>query len=349
MKCMLLQLTLFFCLPADAQSWANIKAFLLATFQNKNVYKAKGNLVVQKVEYDGFLTTDARNFTLQPNGTIANPIVTTTTTEETNIQRKTVVVVNIPIGGTTTTETIMPHPILGGPPPPPAGTTIKTTNTTIPATSPLPTAYFIRYKVVADEGDYKYIEILPRCRFSGIAPNDTIIEVDNLLIGATGTQNPTNYIFQVSKKQLTPTTHYLASSALIGKVITIPVRVRKEYWDDNNKVLLGSLALGLGFGYKYKFGNNPFKNRYLSTILYGAGVSQQKHFFITKDVTGKGVASPQTDEIAITYLSFGVAYEVDKFNFGIFMGKDKMFGKLKNWAYQDKWWWGIGIGYELFK
>jgi len=124
-----------------------------------------------------------------------------------------------------------------------------------------------------------------------------------------------------------------------------------EYWNENNKVLQGTLSIGYGFGWKYKLGNNPYKAHYFSTILYAAGISGQKHFSIAGKyaATGKDSISAKTDEFAVTYLSFGVAYEYDRFNIGIFFGKDKMFGNLKNWVYQNKWWWGLGIGYELFK
>ena len=149
-----------------------------------------------------------------------------------------------------------------------------------------------------------------------------------------------------------PHTHYLASSALIGKVITIPLRVRNEYWNDNNRVLQGTLALSYGFGLKFKVGNDPYKPHYFSTILYAAGISQQKHFSIAgkfKKEPSRDSISAKTDEIAVTYWSLGAAYEYDKFNVGVFAGKDRMFGNLKNWAYQDKWWFGLGIGYDLFK
>ncbi|WP_154652566.1 hypothetical protein [Flavobacterium rivuli] len=112
----------------------------------------------------------------------------------------------------------------------------------------------------------------------------------------------------------------------------------------------GTLSLGYSFGWKYKIGNHPYRSHYVSTILYAAGISQQKYFSIVKDsITLKPVAGIKSDEFAITYMCFGVTYEYEKFNIGIFTGKDKMFGNLNDWAYQNKWWWGLGIGYDLFK
>lgn len=201
---------------------------------------------------------------------------------------------------------------------------------------------YIRYKVIAEEGDFKYIRILPGCQIK-----DSTIEITDkndkkpLLAEET--------IFKVAKSLLEPNAHYLASSAIIGKAITLPVKVRKEYWNNNNVVLEPSLSLGMAFGWKLKLGNHPYRSHYISAIFYGAGVSQQKYFTTGKDLTGKDTVSTKTDEIAVTYLTMGLAYEYDRLNIGIFWGRDKMFGALKSWAYQDKSWFGIGVGYDLFK
>ncbi len=207
--------------------------------------------------------------------------------------------------------------------------------------NPVPGEY-IRYKVIADEGDFKYIRILPGCYINS---NKDITKVNS-----AGSLHAEDIILRVSKKLLEPNAYYLASSALIGKVITLPVRVRKEYWNEKNTVLQGSLSLGMGFGWKFKIGNHPYRTHYISIIAYGAGISQQKYFNLAgKYSSGKDSLSAKTDEFAVSYLTQGIAYEYDRFNIGIFWGKDKMFGSLKNWVYQDKWWWGIGVGYELFK
>ncbi|WP_133299817.1 hypothetical protein [Larkinella punicea] len=323
-------------------------SFVVATLNNRNVYKTKANLPMKKAYQENRPSADQRDFTIAPNSvpSVTKTITTITTSPSSDTEpsqiTKTVVVSTIPETKTTTTISKAKAD-----PPSNATTTLVTTGYSVPATQS--TNDFIRYKVVADEGDFKYVKVLPGCSFEETSPSNTNIIFNSSKIAKK--ENPEDYIFKVSKKDLSPNTHYLASSALIGKVITLPVRVRNEYWNSNNKILQGTLSIGYGFGWKYKLGNNPYKPHYLTTILYAAGISQQKHFSIGgKDITtGKDSISAKTDEIAVTYLSFGLAYEFDKFNIGIFGGKDKMFGNLDNWAYQDKWWWGIGIGYDLFK
>jgi hypothetical protein len=342
MKYIIVLLILLTCISCSS-------SFYTATFGNKNVYKTKSNLTVKKVYHDNRPSTDQREFTIVPNASI--PVVTKTTisvvTEPANAANPsqvttTTISATIPPSVTTTSSVIVAQV-------PPAIVKTTTSNSTYTIPPAIATNNYIRYKVVTDEGDNKYIQILPGCRFDGLSPIDTSIVFNST--GVTPADKPDDYIFQVSKKSLFPNTHYLASSALIGKVITLPVRVRNEYWNDNNKVLQGTLSIGYGFGWKYKLGNNPYKAHYFSTILYSAGISAQKHFSKAGKyvATGKDSISAKTDEFAVTYLSFGFAYEYDRFNIGLFFGKDRMFGNLKNWVYQDKWWWGIGIGYELFK
>lgn len=322
------------------------RSFLYATFLNKNVYKTKAPLAIKKAYFNDIPSTDTREFTLLPNGPI--PVITQTSTS---------VKTSPPSPGTTTSSTTTTT-VVSTIPPSTTTTTVSTVVSTTPVTvetttfnlsQTIPAGYttddFIRYKVVRESGDYKYIRILPGCRF-----NPTINTDIEFVPPATGDITPEEYIFEVSNKSLNPNTNYLASSALIGKIISIPLKVRKEYFKDGNKILEGSLSLGYGFGWKYKLGNHPYHTHYFSTILYAAGINQQKYFALAgKYADGKDSLSAKTDQVSLTYLSFGLAYEYDKFNVGFFAGKDMMFGTLKDWAYQNKWWWGIGIGYELFK
>lgn len=326
-------------------------SFVTSTFRNRNVYKTKANLKVKKAYSNKRPSTDQRLFTIVPNNfpfvnktkvTVSKENILPVTIPPTSQIKTTTTITTIPYSSTIVTKETIPSD---------DSSTSLTSTTTTSYTVPkeLDSINFIRYKVLSDDGDYKYIKVLTGTRFDGVTPSDTLIiynsknfKVDDL---------PENYVFQVSKKDLIPNTHYLASSALIGKIITLPFRVRNQYWDGDSKVIQGSLSLGYGFGWKYKLGNNPYQSHYLSTIFYAAGIGQQKYFSIvgTDLVTNKALLSVKTDEFAITYLSFGLAYEFEKFNIGIFAGKDKMFGNLKDWVYQDKWWWGLGIGYDLFK
>ncbi len=342
------------------KNWGDAaRAVLTSTFLNKNVYKTKGYLVVTKVAWQNRPATDLRQFTIMPNGTMPSITITKITVKTTPPVTATAGVPASPEKITTTTE-IFNIPSNSSNPantvsssisvvtsvvPPPTDTkTTITTNYSVPAQ--LSSKNFIRYKVLYEDADYKYIKLLPGCQFSGVLPTDTIIQY-----GKPGTDDPKDYVYQVSKKNLTPMNHYLANSVLVGKIVSIPARFRKEYWNDNNKIIQGTLSLGYCFGWKHKIGNNPYNATYINVTLLGLGINQQKYVNIAGKytVSQKDSLSAKTDEFAVTYLTLGVALEWEKFNIGIFWGKDKMFGKLKNWVYQDKWWWGIGIGYELFK
>jgi hypothetical protein len=325
-------------------SSTRVSTFLTATFLNKNVYETKANLPVKKVSYDGRVVTDARTYTIIPND-ISPVIKTATTVTEGSVPKKessyvkTVTVVStMPKTYITTTKDSV-------------SIEKKSTGTVVTSTIKYSdeivdkTNNSIRYKVLSEDGSFTYLKVLPGCAF-GQVPQDTLI-----VYREDADAEVSKYVFQAENKNFTPNTHYLASSALVGKLITLPMRVRKEYWDGGNTAVEGTLALAYGFGWKYKIGRNPYQSWFLSTILYGAGVSGQKYFSLTgtDPVTNKALLSEKRDEIAITYLSFGVAVEYDKFNLGLFAGRDKMFGNSSNWAYQCRWWWGVGIGYDLFK
>jgi hypothetical protein len=344
---MLLITVLFFsCSNGTLQG---VKSYATATFTNRNVYKTQMPLNAKKVySKEKRPAYIQKSYVITPQNYVGDkeiiPQVKQTDEEikieppakegDKSIKTTTTTITTIP--PTTKTITIKKEEVA------PVSSTIINTKSAMSGDEEYGTRNYIRYKVISDEGNFKYIRLLPGCKFKG----DSIIYADE----QKPADDPSDNIFSVSKSDLNPTTHYLASSALIGKLITIPFKVRNEYWNDDNKVLQGNFSIGYGFGWKYKLGNHPYRSHYLSTILYAAGISAQKHFSIGwNGQKQKDTTSARTDEFALTYLSFGIAYEFEKFNIGIFCGKDKMFGNLKNWAYQDKWWWGIGIGYELFK
>ncbi len=313
--------------------------FIVATLSNRNVYKTKSNLLVNKVYLIDRPTTDLTDYTIVPNQfpLIVKEEVSTTTgvPGNTGVVTKQILT-TVPPAITTTHE----YNSAGIP-----NTVTELKSTRYLPSSPLSDNHFIKYKVVADEGDYKYLKLLPGWTFGS---NNTIIFFNC----PARKCDQEDYIFRASKKDLVPNTHYLASSALIGKLTTIPIRFRKEKWNNNNRIAQGTLAIGYSFGWKIKLGNNPYQPHYVSLILYGAGVSQQEYFYI-KDNTQKGdeALSTKTSDIAVTYWSSGVAYEFDKFNIGVFFGRDRMFGKPedKKWVYQNTTWWGVGLGYDLFK
>ena len=345
----ILSIASLFCVAILSESCGtrrDLRPLVKSVILQKNVYKTRVPLLVKKAYYNGSPATDLRDFYIMPNseyykrqGTIqtvslSNGVSQVTTTTETT---------SVPPVTTETKVEVIPDPITY----PLASVTAEKSNNTSSRivyydAEGFSTDFFLRYTVVLDEGDNKYIRLLPCTQFSTSTP--TNIEFSN---SCNASPNPSDFIFQVAKKDLLPASHYLASSALIGKLVTLPVRVRKQYWSDNNTEIQGAFSAGVTFGYRIKLGNNPYKTKYISIIPYGAGISQQKYFRVLPDAGNK--ISEKSDEFAVTYYTGGIAWEFDKFNIGLFLGKDKMFGSLRDWAYQDKWWWGIGIGYDIFK
>jgi len=192
---------------------------------------------------------------------------------------------------------------------------------------------FVRYKVLLENDKKTYIRILKGCNID--FENKTVEPSYNNKVEAN------DYIFEIAESKM-PLNSYEASSALIGKLITIPVRFRSL---DNSIEVEPTFEVGYAFGWKFKLGNNPFKSHYLSFIPYATSIGTQKYF--TR--LAEGVFSEKKDELAFNYWSFGVSYEWEKLNLGLFAGQDIMFGDKKDWVYQDDWWIGIGFGYDLIK
>ncbi|GAB3194122.1 hypothetical protein ABID22_000324 [Pontibacter aydingkolensis] len=209
-----------------------------------------------------------------------------------------------------------------------------------PKMSPNPGS-FIRYKELKSEGGYTYIKLLPGLAYEG-----------NKIVRAGDRADPeiANLVFRVKDDALSPATHYLASSGILGKLLTVPLKLRKEEFNDGNVVLQGTPSIMYAFGWKLKLGNHPYKSSYISIIPYAIGISAQKHFSVKdSDAPYPQNLGEKTDEFALTYYAGGLALEFDNFNVGLFWGKDRMFGDRDNWVYQKKGWVGVGLGYDLFK
>lgn len=195
----------------------------------------------------------------------------------------------------------------------------------------------IRYKVLKVDPNDKslYIRILPGCK----------IDSTQRIISSVNTSNESfdasNFVFKV-KSGYSPNQSFLASSALIGHVLTLPVRIRSlESALDDFSI---NFNLSYAFGWKFKLGVNPYRSHFLLIIPYAFGFSNQKHFMRLED----GLYSGKVDQFALTYNCQGISYEYENFNIGFFVGQDRMFGNNQDWVFNKKWWLGIGLGYKLF-
>jgi hypothetical protein len=204
----------------------------------------------------------------------------------------------------------------------------------------LGTRDFIRYRVVKEEDDYYYIRVLPRMEYSVPVITNSGMSVAIQATDNTPTptaNNPTNYYYRVTKEDLLPHHHYLASQKLMGMPITLPVKFRKE-----NGNLRGEfdLSLGYAFGYRIRVNNNPYNDSYINLIPYGFS-------FNADEYKAEGSDEDAVDSFSLTYWASGIAYEYRKFNIGVFIGRDRMFNDRKDWIYQNETWYSIGLGFKF--
>lgn len=153
--------------------------------------------------------------------------------------------------------------------------------------------------------------------------------------------DPTNYYFQVVD-DLTPNNHYLASQTIMGMPVTMPVKFRTLDKQTNMEL---DLSLGYAFGYKLKCGNNPYRNKYINLVPLALSLNKDTYKYKQAD----GTYSKGEESISLTYYSFGITYEYYGLNIGAFMGWDRMFNSEKNWVYQSKPWFSVGVGYKIGK
>lgn len=104
----------------------------------------------------------------------------------------------------------------------------------------------------------------------------------------------------------------------------------------------GNISLGLTVGGKYSFGGG---NKKAVNFLTGFTVASVQ----VDSLTTKGKINSNTSAASFSP-HFGLVFEIDRFQFGIFTGIDYLNGEPnKYWVYKDKPWLGIGFGYSLFK
>ncbi|RWY47955.1 hypothetical protein [Mucilaginibacter gilvus] len=100
------------------------------------------------------------------------------------------------------------------------------------------------------------------------------------------------------------------------------------------------ISIGLSAGYKY----SPNK-KYSHNILTGIALTSVS---VTPTNTNKTVTT-ESNLAAITW-HFGYLFQIDNFQIGAFTGIDYLAGEVgRNWDYKNKPWFGIGLGYSIFK
>jgi hypothetical protein len=201
---------------------------------------------------------------------------------------------------------------------------------------------FLRYTVMK-EGDKPIVYVLKGTRFEH-SPTNAISPV--YIKYAYSTQAEANgyyYQFKSKSADMLPSKQYLATEHIAALPITIPIKYRINA--PANKVPFSlNASISYAFGYRIRINNNPFNDNYIRVLPILVGFSTDT--YLAKDsINVKGY----TGETSIALnLASGLTYEAgNRFNFGVFIGFDKMFSNQKDWIYQNKAWLGIGFGYKF--
>ncbi|MDB5090879.1 MAG: hypothetical protein JWR09_4873, partial [Mucilaginibacter sp.] len=207
---------------------------------------------------------------------------------------------------------------------------------------------FIRYSIVKD-GDTQYIYIL-----NGVAFTSKMVEYtysglrkyQNIEYSKTvPLSNPADFEFKITKapKDLLPEQQYLASEYITGVPMIIPYKFRFNVPSTQDIASINP-SISYTFGVRFKLGNNPYKNNYFRFIPFGIGLGTDT--YLNRDSVFKSGYKGET-ALSLSYCAGGTFEFNDKFNLGVFIGADRMFGNKQNFFYQGKPWLGIGFGIKF--
>lgn len=129
------------------------------------------------------------------------------------------------------------------------------------------------------------------------------------------------------------------SRQLAAGTLLLPVKMRgrdHRPFDFSKDVTLGTAA-----GFKLRI--NETREEY-ANILVGVGLTS----VALDSVNTLGAVHESTDRAALTWTT-GLMIEIDRFQFGAFVGQDRLSQpNQKDWVYQGKLWLALGLGYSLF-
>lgn len=134
-------------------------------------------------------------------------------------------------------------------------------------------------------------------------------------------------------------------------VLVIPIKMRFGNGDqdiaENRRYFTfeSAVSVGLSIGINIKLDSSKFTAKNHLAILTGVSLSSVP----VDSFTTKGYLSSSTNSASITW-HVGVLYQVDNFQIGLFAGMDFLAGELgRQWKYRNKPWFGLGLGYSMFK
>lgn len=151
------------------------------------------------------------------------------------------------------------------------------------------------------------------------------------------------YYFAIKKDDFKPQSKIVLSTKFVGIPLIHPFKFRSKTAGLGDE-LFSSVTVSYNFGFRFKLGaKDGFKQNFVSIVPYGFGFGADKYLKENTD----GTVTEKKDAVAFTYYQGGVLFTVQKVNFGLFAGFDKMIGNKKDWVYQDRVWLSLGIGYKL--
>lgn len=199
----------------------------------------------------------------------------------------------------------------------------------------------IRYKIIATDGDFTIIRILPRVqqKTTKAADGTFLIEkVDN----TPSSNDASKYLYHFKTKDLIPLQKVILSEKIVGTPLIFPFKYRSQDRGEGETIST-EFTLGYTFGLRLKLSKKPYKQTFLTIIPYGFGLSNAKYFYKKED----GTYSAKTDAAAVTYWTSGLMFTSNKVNYGVFVGVDGMIDNMDDWAYQGQTWVSFGLGFKF--
>lgn len=132
----------------------------------------------------------------------------------------------------------------------------------------------------------------------------------------------------------------LSSAQFVVGALILPVKLRPAT-DETDFDFAKDLSVGTTAGWRVRVHDR--RDVYVSAIG-GAALSSVA---LTPENTA-GTVTEVSDRAAFTWVLGGM-FDVDRFQFGVFVGQDRISNSsAANWAHQGKTWYGLGLGYNLF-
>lgn len=127
-----------------------------------------------------------------------------------------------------------------------------------------------------------------------------------------------------------------------GGQLTLPFKIRRSP-ENNTFRLTTDVTLGGYIGYTRRFSE---KRDFFLTIPVSAGLT---FINLNDNNTTLDLAMSDTEVVPGLTWSTGIIVQMDKYNFGLLIGKDYASNVGDQWEYHGKMWWSFGIGFVFLQ